>query len=1083
MSERLGKAQKSLFSEDVIEVAVPPCFSSEIKVDRNRARQMLLAPGHARVEISVLPPHLVSMDGSVIQLLAGATSLSPGKRALRVGREGLKNLKAAFMKPNRISWVGDLSPTTPAEARQSWAYSFSFVLEENDRPGLRLPQLGAVHGVLGYWTTGSTQPASVVMPTGTGKTETMIALLVTARPQRLLVVVPSEVLRTQLAAKFVSFGVLQESDVISAKAIRPVVGQLRHAFSSSNAGSEFAERCNVIVTTPQALFASSPNVMQALLGTCSHLFVDEAHHVEAATWRRIRDEFEDKPVLQFTATPFREDGRRIAGRIVYSFPLRQAQRHGYFSQINYISVVDFENPDKAIATRAIERLRGDLKAGLDHLLMARVKRIGRANEIQKLYMELAPDLEPVVLHSSLPVNIRQSALDSLRTRKSRIIVCVDMLGEGFDLPSLKVAAIHDLHKSLGVTLQFVGRFARVAGAEIGEASVVTGRPEGRYDESLHKLYAEEPDWNLIIRDLSEAAVGEEYEVSEFEAAFGALPEEVSLRNIEPKMSTVVYRTHCETWRPHGIYEIYKEETLLTDPIAINQQDHVAWFVTESRSPVRWGELETLVEVGYDLYVLYWDEVRHLLYVNSSNTDLLHEGLAKAVCGDDVERFSGEAVYRVMANVKRLVPTNVGVLDIRNRSRRFSMHVGADVIEGFPIAEAQTKTKTNIFAYGYENGVRMSIGASLKGRIWSYRVAPTIKHWKDWCDHIGSKVNDPGINVDEVMRGFIRPEVVETRPPYVALGLEWPWEVFLNISEETQVEHRGDSWTFIDADLKITEFSNSGPIRFDVTTPRWKAGYEILFADGGMKYRAKVADIEVVTRRSRVPFSEYLAQHGLCILFEQDATVVPPGMLLKPNRALPPFDLDKLIVFDWSGVDLRKESWGQNRDENTVQARAVEYLKGIADWEIMIDDDGPGEIADIVAARIDEDRLVVKLIHCKYSSEQVPGGRVADLYEVCGQTQKSVRWRRNSEILFHKLIDREKNRIRLYGRSGFIVGNGNTLYRLAERARMLKPDFRMIIAQPGISKEAVSEQQLDLLGSTEVYLREVANVPLHVICSE
>jgi hypothetical protein len=42
-----------------------------------------------------------------------------------------------------------------------------------------------------------------------------------------------------------------------------------------------------------------------------------------------------------------------------------------------------------------------------------------------------------------------------------------------------------------------------------------------YDENLRKLYSEEPGWNLIIRDLSEAA-------------FGALPEEVSPRNIEPR---------------------------------------------------------------------------------------------------------------------------------------------------------------------------------------------------------------------------------------------------------------------------------------------------------------------------------------------------------------------------------------------------------------------------------------------------------------------------------------------------------------------------------------------------------------------
>jgi superfamily II DNA or RNA helicase len=424
-----------------------------------------------------------------------------------------------------------------------------------------------VHGVLSYWTTGSTQPATVVMPTGTGKTKTMIALLATERPQRLLIVVPSDVLRTQIAAKFGSFGVLQDNGVIGENAMRPVVGQLRHAFLTVDAARNFAEHCNVIVTTPPALFASTSQIAHALLNECSHLFVDEAHHVEAITWRRIRDAFKGKPILQFTATPFREDGRHIAGRIVYAFPLRLAQKHNYFSRINYVSVVDFENPDRVIATRAIGRLREDLAAGRDHLLMARVKRIGRAHEIRELYMELAPDLAPVVLHSSLPARDRRSALDRIHSRDSRIIVCVDMLGEGFDLPSLKVAAIHDLHKSLGVTLQFVGRFARVAGAEIGEASVVTGRPEGRYDENLRKLYAEDPDWNLIIQDLSGAAVGEEHDISEFEAAFGALPEEVSLRNIKPKMSTVVYRTQCETWQPQAVYELYSEAELFTDPVA------------------------------------------------------------------------------------------------------------------------------------------------------------------------------------------------------------------------------------------------------------------------------------------------------------------------------------------------------------------------------------------------------------------------------------------------------------------------------------------------------------------------------------
>ena len=103
--------------------------------------------------------------------------------------------------------------------------------------------------------------------------------------------------------------------------------------------------------------------------------------------------------------------------------------------------------------------------------MARVNGVGRATEVLPLYRELAPDLQPVVLHSSNPATDRRAALALVNDRQSRIIVCVNMLGEGFDLPALKVAAIHDAHKSLGVTLQFVGRFARASGLELGDATV------------------------------------------------------------------------------------------------------------------------------------------------------------------------------------------------------------------------------------------------------------------------------------------------------------------------------------------------------------------------------------------------------------------------------------------------------------------------------------------------------------------------------------------------------------------------------------------------------------------------------------
>jgi hypothetical protein len=549
------------------------------------------------------------------------------------------------------------------------------------------------------------------------------------------------------------------------------------------------------------------------------------------------------------------------------------------------------------------------------------------------------------------------------------------------------------------------------------------------------------------------------------------------------MSTVVYRTHCELWNPQSIYECYPDGAIYSDPIAINEHDRVAWFVIENRMPVDWGKIETIADVRYDLHVVYWDESNQLLYINGSSTDSIFNELAKAVCGNDVELFKGETVYRAMSGIDRLVPTNVGLLDIRNLSRRFSMHVGADVIEGFPLAEAQTKTKTNIFAYGYQKGDRVSIGCSLKGRIWSYRIASSIKHWVDWCNEVGSKVSNPDIDTKEVMKGFIRPLTLDNRPPYVPLGLEWPWEIFLNTSEETKIRFGEKDWSLIDTELRLSTFEKNGPIQFFVSTPDWEAEYEIVFINGCMDFRPLLGDVSIVTRLAQFPLSDYLNKHGLTILFEQDAIVVRPGLLLKPNREIPPFSLDKLTPLDWSGINIKKESQGPNREADSIQFNVLSYIQSLEPWDVIIDDDGKGEIADIVAMRVDTNNLRLHLVHCKYSKEITAGGRLEDLYEVCGQAQKSVRWRRNIEALFQNLIRRERYRRRKHGRTGVMAGDMNALLRLQEISRQLRLNLTITIAQPGLSIEQVRNELLELLGSTELYVHEVAYANFNVLCSK
>lgn len=1048
-----------------IQIAAWPCLSKAI--DRNPIRQLAQPAQAVQVRRVRNRDTVTLLDGTAVAIVPSARNRPRGQIAL-VDR-----------RPEPARWLGDApAPVSADDVLASLENAFAFREARGESPGLRAPQIGAVHSVLGYWTTGVLTPATVVMPTGTGKTETMLALFATARIAKLLVVVPTDALRTQIAAKFESWGVLKQAGVLHAKTPQPVVGQIAHRLSSLENAQEFVQCCNVVVATPAALNSFVPEVRTGFLAGFSHLFVDEAHHVAARTWAQIREEFANKPVVQFTATPYREDGRALGGKLLYTYPLRAAQEAGYFAGIDFISVLEQGDKDVAVASRALQRLREDLAAGHDHLLMARVNNVTRAEEVVAFYQELGPEFNPVVLHSNLKKEQQRTAMGAIKTRASRVIVCVNMLGEGFDLPALKVAALHNPQRSLSVTLQFIGRFAR----EGERAAVVVSRPSGELDMRLRQLYSEDADWNRLVSYLSEEAVGNVEQVSEFEGAFGAGPEQVALRSLLPAMSTVVFRSDAQDWYPDGVYSLFPEEKLLTLPIAVNHRDHVAWFVTETRTPVKWGELQTVEEVSYHLYVIYWDRTRRLLYINSSNKSSIHQELAEAVAGANARRVSGEDVYRVMAGLARLVPTNVGVLDTRNRNRRFSFHVGADVSEGFSIAETQTKAKTNIFASGFDGGMKLTVGASLKGRIWSHRVASNLWEWTQWCDEVGTKVTDAALSVDDVMAGFIRPRSLEARPDLVPLALEWPWELLVSVGDALYVEHRGCRSPLFDADVTLVDPSAEGDIRFTVDTPDWSLPYRLEIAAGTMRFIPEGEDASFGARNQTFPLSVILNERGLLVHFESEALLTYPALLLRPDRDLTPYDAAKFSVLDWTGVDLTVESQGPTRRADSIQARTAEHLRTLGNWQVILDDDGTGEVADLVALRVEGQNLIVHLVHCKFVRGGRPRRQVEDLYEVCGQAHKSTTYRRSVTVMVQKLIRREALRLTRGRRTGFLKGSMTDLYAILDQAPRLRPMFRITIAQPGLMQAGATEPQLRLLAAAEIFVRDTADADFDAWCS-
>jgi hypothetical protein len=91
-----------------------------------------------------------------------------------------------------LAWdgLGDLQSyaDTPAKVLEAWVNKFRFRTgdKRSGSPGLRTPQVGALHAISAHFAVGQAfDPATVVLPTGTGKTETMLATQVYRENRRL----------------------------------------------------------------------------------------------------------------------------------------------------------------------------------------------------------------------------------------------------------------------------------------------------------------------------------------------------------------------------------------------------------------------------------------------------------------------------------------------------------------------------------------------------------------------------------------------------------------------------------------------------------------------------------------------------------------------------------------------------------------------------------------------------------------------------------------------------------------------------------------------------------------------------------
>lgn len=982
----------------------------------------------------------------------------------------------------------------PNEIIDSWKNDFLYKEEDIDDPGLRQPQIGALYMIMGHLKL-PLDAATVVMPTGTGKTETMLATLVANRCEKLLVTVPSDSLRNQIGGKCFNLGLLKQFGVVGEKSLYPIVGVIKNKFESTEDITEFLEKCNVVVTTMSWLTNQNNDTQELFAKTFSHIFIDEAHHVKASSWNEFRNKFDSEKIIQFTATPFRNDGKRLDGKIISNFPLKKAQEQGYYKKIEFISIREYEKEkaDQEIAKVAIERLRSDLANSYSHILMARCATKERAKEIFKLY-EVHKDLNPVVIYSGAP-NFKET-YDKILLKQTKIIVCVDMLGEGFDLPELKIAAFHDIRKSLPITLQLAGRFTRTKyDEELGDASFVANIADLEVRAELADLYATDADWNEILSDASSGQVNEQVEFKDFMSGFKKLNNaNIPFQNIRPKLSTVAYKNKTNAWNPgnfqKGISGYDNFEFKFHD---INRDHNMLVIVTGKRLDVEWvHDKREIYDIQWDIIIVYWETKNNLLFINSSDNGSLYTELAQAIIGDNAELVKGIDVFKTFYNIKRVKLQNVGLRQFLGKNIRFRMMVGSDVGEALSLAEKQRGEKAFVMGTGFEVGKPVNIGASYKGRIWT-KLQGDLKQFKNWCVALGDKLVDENIDPNQILRETLIPTLRTDIPNVFPVWIDWDTDIYLDVETKYNFIIDGVKYDLSNIELCLANPSIDGDLLFSLKSETQEAVFKLelferkdgedTFADFKITQQSKET-VEIQFGRIKITGVEFFEKF-IPTVWYADGSALTGNEYYELKQQIGIYPKDELISWNWDGVNLRNEAQGiRPKKVDSIQYKVIEQLKQ-EDFDIIYDDDYSGEIADVVAIKAHSDKIEIKLYHLKFALDGVVSNQIKNFYEVCGQAQKSVHWKHKSgKDFINHLLRRETKSKNALSCSRLEKGDRNDLVKLLGILKNEIPvEYEILIVQPGLSKAKAADDILTLLGVTATYIKEFADINLKIITSK
>lgn len=385
-----------------------------------------------------------------------------------------------------------------------------------------------------------------------------------------------------------------------------------------------------------------------------------------------------------------------------------------------------------------------------------------------------------------------------------------MFGEGIDIPTLKIAAIHDKYKSLPITLQFIGRFARTSGNNLGNAKLITNVAMDDLKESIEELYRQDSDWNQLLNIHSHQAIDKEVELSKFISKFEkGHVKEIDLSQLKMKISTRMFKYPSKRTFEDGWKLVLNPDR--TTPL-INEVDSVYIFIEEIETKVVWSDQKDIVKYDYDFFVLFFDKENGIIHINETDPGkgnrLVENMFPEALA------IKGDSIYRSLDGINRLMIGTLGLKQQPSGRISFRMFAGTDIKSGISEAVVSGSTKSNLFGYGYQGGGRISIGCSYKGKVWM-RWVERINFWTSWCQEVGKKVLDNTIDTNNILENSLTLEAIKEFPEGVPYKILLPELIEVSNSRTRQlyIPKEQKYYPFFQANLKNPCIVN-GNLRFE-----------------------------------------------------------------------------------------------------------------------------------------------------------------------------------------------------------------------------------------------------------------------------